>query len=116
MSQSLEEMQDYLRANAMEARSAQAEQQKSREYVGKVMGELLAEPRWELYARHVKALRDTWFDKNQRSVSELTNSLLEPNAYIQCKVSQAQAAASVLAYDTVLQLITDLVKQTKIDE
>ena len=58
MPQSMEEMRSYLSQSGLEAKIATANRLRIESEVGRVISELQADPRWELFGRHIEALRE----------------------------------------------------------
>jgi hypothetical protein len=109
MAQSLEEMNAFFaqqKAGASEARKQQLGQQAQ---VGKVISELLADPKWEMYARHVESLREAAAMRADAAQKRVMDSCSQ-EMLITGRVAHAKAKAEADTYAICLNLVESLVK------
>ena len=111
MGYSFEEIQALQKPQRESARQSHIEQLQARASVGQKISELQADPRWEVFGRHVNALRSTEFDRETSSQNRLINAILTSEDYLKVKIAQASSSAAVKAYDNVMNLAKTLIEQ-----
>lgn len=115
MGMSFEEM-NLWRGSRIPPTALQQEQAKARQHVATVMSELLIDPKWELYARHINTLYEQAQAHHQRLNQILLDKVLKIEDYTQTKVDQQHWASTAQAYKTCLDLINKLIKDGQLPE
>ena len=110
---SLEELSEFQNAKAdmIERRSKIGTQLKERIAVAEKVSELIADPRFEVWGRHIEAMRDHHAKKSQAAKDKLTGGLLLGDEYLHVKMDQVAADAAMLALNNALKLAASLIKQ-----
>ena len=111
MSLSFEEIQAQQRPQREQARADHVRQLRERQEVGQKMSELMADPRWEIWGRHLESMRDQAKDRLALIEIKLTSEVLSPDEYLRVKVSQAQARGMWQSYNNALLLAKTLIEQ-----
>lgn len=81
----------------------------SQREVGRVVSELLADPKWEIFVRHVQELADRSLALAGREKTRLVNDILKPEEYLECKVKLALYSGESSAFQRVIELAKTLV-------
>lgn len=112
MSQTFEEMTPFLRKQQAAISANRKTQLQARAAVGQSMAELIADPRWAVYVRHLEELRD----REQNNVDVFRHALTDGKVvsqedYAQQKVALAGAKRYVQAMDTAIKMVSDLISR-----
>lgn len=75
------------------------------------MRELLGDPRWDRFCHEVEALKAEAQALEQRGSRDLVEKVLTPDQYMVAKVIQARGKGALDAYKSVLEIISNLIKQ-----
>jgi hypothetical protein len=116
MGRSLEEMQHWIAESQHQITTKQVAQQQARAHVATVMTELLIDPKWELYARHINTLYEQAKAQHEHLDAILLDKVLKLEDYTQTKVDQQRWAATARAFKTSLDLIHKLIEDGKLPE
>ena len=112
MGYSFEEIQALQKPQRESARQAHIEQLQARASVGQKISELQADPRFEVWGRHVEAMKAIAQQRLDTVEHELTsNKLLRHDEYISYKIMQSSARGEVLAYNNALSVAKTLIEQ-----
>src|SRR3990167_5497559 len=111
MAKLFEEMGEFLsRGEETEYNRRSIFQRQQRAEVGKVMSELIADPRWELYVRHIEENRRRAEALVNRFTAEMLNGpCVSHETYAQQKVELAGAKAQVEAFTIAIDLVQTLI-------
>ena len=113
MGLSREEMQGlHFDPLATERAKIRTQQLQHQAHVGKVISELLVDPKWEMYARHVNALKeaaDAWLETTRNKVMEA-----DPQSLFMARIAHAKALERSRTLKEALDLVTELVKTGRI--
>jgi hypothetical protein len=111
MGTSLEELSPHLKRTAQAQRLQNVHQLRERQVVGQKISELLADPRWEIYGRHVEAVRDSYQRRLDAVGADLLTQFYSETEYMKKRCEYAQAKEAVKALDTALTIAKTLIEQ-----
>lgn len=111
MGQSLEELRPYLKLGEAARKSNAAFQLRERQAVGRKMSELVADPRWEQYGRHLDAIKESYIRRNGVATAKLTGNLLLGDEYLQVKMEQLRTEEAIKALNTALKIAKTLIEE-----
>lgn len=77
----------------------------------RLMREILADPHWEKFVQRVEALRAEAQAVAKRADRDLLEMVLTPEQYTKAKTLQARGQGAVDAYQSVLEIVDNLIKQ-----
>jgi hypothetical protein len=109
MAYSLEEMGDFIARQQDERSAGRREQMQHQAHVGKVVSELLTDPKWEMYARHVTVLKEK-ADAQLATASTRVMAAVDQVSLLNARVAHARASEAVRVYTECLNMVSDLVK------
>ena|SRR5687768_5202145 len=109
MAQSLEEMNLFFAQQAAGFKEIRKQQLGEQVHVGKVISELLIDPKWEMYARHVETLREVASQRAEAAQKRVMNACTQEEL-ITGRVAYAKAQSEATAYRVCLTLVENLVK------
>jgi hypothetical protein len=109
MAQSLEEMQPFLREHQERANGVRKEQLQHQAHVGKVVSELLSDPKWEMYARHLQVRKEKAEQQLEGATMRVMNAV-DQVSLLNARVAHSRALESVRVYTECLTMVSDLVK------
>ena len=111
MALSFEEITQQQRPQREALAQDRLRQLRERQGVAQKVSELVADPRWEVWGRHLEAMRDKAKDRLVSVELKLTGEVLSPDEYVSVKVSQSSARGEVRAYNNALALAKTLIEQ-----
>ena len=112
MSLQREDIEDRLTAQETERQKVRVHQLRIVAAVGQTMSELKADPRWELYGRHLELMRNQNEDLAKKCELSLVGpKMLDPKEYAQLKVELARYRAYGDAYSKALEIAQTLIER-----
>lgn len=111
MSQSLEELKPFLAQDAEERKAMRIFQLRAKMEAHQKISELIADPRWELWGRHIEAMRDVHQAKATTTSKRLIAEFLQGEEYMKVKMAQIEADAAVKALNQALLVAKTLIEQ-----
>lgn len=107
---SLEEMSSFLLNDAENRKQARVHQLRAQQATAQKISELVADPRWEVYGRHVEAIRDLYTRKRDAASAKLLGKVLPRDEYVEAAVDMASHAAAVRALNEALTVAKTLIE------
>ena len=112
MSLQREDIEDRLTAQESERQKARVHQLKIVAAVGQTMSELKADPRWEVWGRHLELMRQQNEDLAHKcELLLLGPKMLDPKEYAQLKVDLTRYRAYSDAYSKALEVAQTLIER-----
>lgn len=107
----LEDLKEHRERKAAEAQAKSLERMRVAHGVAEQMRELLADPKWNIYAGRLEELRARAERQAVAAAQTLTDgTFLDPKEYGQLRMTLSTARALAAAYGHSVSLITELVK------
>ena len=111
MSQSLEELKPFLAKDAEDRKAARIFQLRAKIEAAQKVSELVADPRWELWGRHIEAMRDAHQVQASSARWRLCAKFLQGEEYLKVKIVQVEEDAAVKALNQALLVAKTLIEQ-----
>lgn len=103
-------MRPFLQQGDQEKRRARITQLKAQHGVGQKVSELLTDPRWELWGRHVEAVRESYQRKLDAATAKILSDSLSDEDFRRVKLERAKWAEAVTALTTALTIAKTLIE------
>ena len=107
---SLEEFQRHLHNLDPEIKQARIHQLKAQQATAQKISELVGDPRWETWGRHVEAIRDSYERQRNTAREKLTEKFLVGDDYLTTKMEQVKADAAFRAINECLRVAKVLIE------
>ena len=75
------------------------------------VSQLVSDPRWEVWGRHVEAIKDYYAKRQAVAAAKLLTETLSGDEYVKAKVAHASSLEAVKVLDYALNMAKTLIEQ-----
>lgn len=111
MGQSLEELKPFLTQDTEDRKAARIFQLRAKMEAHQKVSELVADPRWEFWGRHIEAMRDAHQARATTASRRFIAEFLQGKEYVKVKMAQVEADSAVRALNQAILVAKTLIEQ-----